>query len=323
MTPKSEGARVVDLDVSTEEGRGIPTGRSRGFSVAPDYGVGEPTLAEYIGNLVESRMLIAAVTACALVLAGVYLFIAPPTYRSDALLQVEDKTKGIAGLDDLSNVFSEKSPADTEIEILRSRSLLGSVTDELNLTIEARPRTFPIFGGAFYRRYGDDGIAKPLFGMNGFAWGGERIQVSRLEVPDELLDKPMLLVAGGNQFTLRGPKGQVLVTGEVGKPASAGQGDDRVEIFVSELQARPGTQFKVVKRRRAGVIDDLQTDLRISEKGKKTGILTVALDGKQPNQISAILDAVAQTYVRQNVERKSAEAAKTLEFLQDQLPVVK
>ena len=69
--------------------------------------------------------------------------------------------------------------------------------------------------------------------------------------------------------------------------------------------------------------DDLQTDLRISEKGKKTGILTIALEGKDPNKISAILDAVSRTYLRQNVERKSAEAAKTLEFLEEQLPLLK
>src|SRR5882762_900901 len=147
--------------------------------------------------------------------------------------------------------------------------------------------------------------------MSSFAWGGERIGVPRLQVPDELLDEPLR------------PKGETLVPGDVGKAATAGDGDARVEVFISELIARPGTQFRVTKRRRAGVIDDLQTELRISEKGKKTGILTVALDGPDGDQIARILDAIARTYVRQNVERKSAEAAKTLEFLQEQLPLLK
>src|SRR3954466_4250246 len=296
MTPKNEGARVVDFEPADPGARSLPSSRTAGPSSMGEYGDGEPTLGEYIGTILESRVLVAAVTACAVVLAGLYLFFAPPVYRSDALLQVEDKTKGIAGLEDLADTFSEKTPADTEIEILRSRSLLGSVIDQLNLTVEAQPRTFPVFGGAIYRRHDPDEIASPLLGMTSFAWGGERIQVSRLQVPDELLDEPMRLTAEGNRFTLRGPKGQVLFAGEVGKLAAAGEGDDRVEIFVTDLRARPGTQFKLTKRRRASVIDDLQTDLRISEKGKKTGILTVALDGKRPDHISAILDAVAQTY---------------------------
>ena len=40
-------------------------------------------------------------------------------------------------------------------------------------------------------------------------------------------------------------------------------------------------------------------------------------------QTAAIVDSVAQHYQRQNVERKSAEAAKTLDFLKGQLPVLK
>jgi tyrosine-protein kinase Etk/Wzc len=323
MSPKNEGARVVELDASGEGAHALSPTRRSGFSGAGEFGDNEPTLSEYIGTILESRVLVVAITASAVVLAALYLFFAAPNFRSDVLLQVEDKSKGIAGLDDLSNVFSEKAPADTEMEILRSRSLLGSVVDDLSLTIETSPRLLPVFGGGIYRRHDQDDIARPLLGLSSLAWGGERIQVTRLQVPDGLLDHKLRLTAEGTRYTLNDPDGQVLVSGEVGKPAAAGEGDDRVEIFVAELHARPGTQFNVTKRRRAGVVDHLQNDLHIGEKGKKTGILTVAMDGKDPKKISGILDAVAQTYVRQNVERKSAEAAKQLEFLQEQLPVVK
>jgi len=320
---KQEGARVVELDADDGVLRAAP-GQHPSLPPGGQFRDEEPTLAEYIGTILENRLLVGLVTLGAVVLAGMYLFLAHPTYRSDVLLQVEDKTKGIAGLDDLSTMFSEKTPADTEIEIIRSRSLLGAIVDELNLTVEARPRTFPVFGGAFYRRYDGDGVSASLFGMSSFAWGGERIVVPRLRVPDELLDEPLRLIAGDQKhFTIKGPKGETLVAGDVGKAATAGEGDGRVEVFISELVARPGTQFRVTKRRRAGVIDDLQTELRISEKGKKTGILTVALDGMDGEQIARILDAIARTYVRQNVERKSAEAAKTLGFLQEQLPLLK
>src|SRR4051812_27107943 len=188
MSPKNEGARIVELDASGEGGHALSPTRRGGFAQTGEFADNEPTLGEYIGTILESRVLVAAITACAVVLAALYLFFAAPTFRSDALLQVEDKSKGIAGLDDLSSVFSEKAPADTEIEILRSRSLLGSVVDDLNLTIEAKPRTLPVFGNGVYRRHDqEDGLASPVLGLGSFAWGGERIQVSRLQVPDELL----------------------------------------------------------------------------------------------------------------------------------------
>src|SRR5437762_9758034 len=119
---------------------------------------------------------------------------------------------------------------------------------------------------------------------------------------------------------LNGPDGEQLLVGNVGTTASARSAGGSVQIFVSDLRARPGTKFRLEKRRRDRVIDDFQTDLRISEKGKKTGIITVSLDDKDPVLVADILDAVARTYVRQNAERKSAEAAKTLEFLQSQTP---
>ena len=147
MSRKTEGARVVGLDAADEGARVIAAPRPASVPVE-QYGEDEPTLGDYIGTIAENRVLVAAVTAVSVVLATLYVLLAAPTYRSDVLLQVEDKSKGLAGFDDIASAFSEKAPADTEIEILRSRSLLGSVVDELNLTVEARPRTFPIFGGA-------------------------------------------------------------------------------------------------------------------------------------------------------------------------------
>src|SRR5205085_1314951 len=98
---------------------------------------------EFFWTVLENRALVGLATAATVALGLLYVFAVAPTYRSDALIQVEDKSKNVAGLDDLSSMFSDKAPADTEIEILRSRSLVGAVVDELNLTIDAGPRTFP------------------------------------------------------------------------------------------------------------------------------------------------------------------------------------
>jgi tyrosine-protein kinase Etk/Wzc len=311
---KMQGLRLMDNEGSTSDGAAKPV---RGSVAIED----EQGLGDYLATIVAGRRLIAAVVAACVALAGAYLLLAAPTYRSDIVLQAEDKTKGLAGLDDLASAFSEKTPADTEIEILKSRSLLGSVVDQLDLTVSARPHAFPLIGAAMFRRYQGVSLAVPLFGLHKYAWGGERIHVARLLVPERLLDEPLRLVADENgSFELRDKDGSTLLTGQVGTEATGGQGDERTAILVTELKAGVGTQFDVVRRRRAAVVDELQTELRIAEKGKKTGIIGVSLDGKDAKQIGLILDAIGQTYVRQNVERKSAEAAKTFEFLQGQLP---
>ncbi|MER2543093.1 MAG: polysaccharide biosynthesis tyrosine autokinase, partial [Candidatus Accumulibacter phosphatis] len=54
-----------------------------------------------------------------------------------------------------------------------------------------------------------------------------------------------------------------------------------------------------------------------------SGVLELSLLGQDPAEIGLVLDDIQNTYVRQNVERRSAEAEKTLKFLETQLPALK
>jgi tyrosine-protein kinase Etk/Wzc len=61
----------------------------------------------------------------------------------------------------------------------------------------------------------------------------------------------------------------------------------------------------------------------VSERGDWSGILGISVEGGDPASITAQVNEIANVYVRQNVERKSAEAQSTLEFLDEQLPLVR
>jgi tyrosine-protein kinase Etk/Wzc len=283
----------------------------------------DTTLRDLVWVVSESYRLVLGVAVACIVIGVAYLFVATPIYRAGVVVQVEDDTKTLAGLQELSAALTERTPADTEMEIIRSRSLLDGVVEKLGLDVEVRPRTLPLVGNAFARRYKGARPAAPLFGLAAYAWGGERARVDRLEVSEDLVDVPLQLTATGEGgYELAGPKG-VLARGVVGKPIASAYGESQVRGFVSELVARPGTSFVVVKRRLSDVVDRLRRELNIVEKGKKTGIISIDLEGDNPARVSAILDAVTTAYLRQNVDRKSAEAAKTLEFIESQLPMVK
>ena len=70
-------------------------------------------------------------------------------------------------------------------------------------------------------------------------------------------------------------------------------------------------------------IDKLKKNLLVAEKGKLTRILELTLEDKNPQLAVTILNEIANIYIRQNVEQKSAEAQKTLEFLEQQMPLLK
>ncbi|MBH2018619.1 MAG: polysaccharide biosynthesis tyrosine autokinase [Burkholderiales bacterium] len=273
--------------------------------------------------LLDARWLIAGITALVLLLGGAYAFLSRPVYEANTLIQVEDSKPGAAGvLGDAASLFDIKSPATAEMEILRSRLVVGKAVDDLQLYVTATPKYLPLVGGWLARRATD--LSNPGFmGMGGYVSGNESIRLGMLEVPVELEGKPLLLVATEGGFELRDPNDQTLVQGKTGTPADFGSGENKGRILVTQLKAKPGAYFNVSRYSRLGVIEGLQQQLAISEQGRQSGVIAVQLQGTDPEQISRTLNAVGTNYVRQNVERKSAEAEKSLAFLGDFLPQLK
>ncbi|HXF07094.1 MAG TPA: polysaccharide biosynthesis tyrosine autokinase [Candidatus Acidoferrales bacterium] len=308
---------------------GLPDAGMTAQGLAPPAG-DEIDLRELLGILLAGKWTVILVTGVVVFLGVLYALSSTPVYQANALVQVE--TRGSSSLlDELQNLSAlagQESPGQTEIQILKSRYVSGQVVDHLVLDIEVEPRRFGILGRILATdqpRAGE--LAEPWLGLDRYAWGGEVLTVKRMKVPDQWLGKPLKLIAlGGRQFKLHDPDGNALLSGRAGELATLGKdrnADSRVEIFVQELVARPGTEFMVTRKSRLETIETLRERLAISEQGKGTGILQLSLEGENPTEIAGILNDIARTYLRQNVERRSAQAEESLRFLDEQLPKLK
>ncbi len=310
--------RVVDVREPGLAGRPAPDA-----APLPPERAGEPmSLRDLVRVLRSGLWVVLLGAAIGVALGAAYLFLRAPTYAANVVLRVEPSTPSLPRLDNIAAALGEL-PSESEMEILRSRSLLESVVKQLGLEIEAHPRHLPVVGAAFARRHGGEGVAPPRFGLTDWAWGGERIRVQRLDVSDDLRDRflPLTALGEGRFLVDLGVGGRA--EGSVGRPLTAVRGKSRVSLFISELEARPGTSFLVRRRDPDGVVDGLLRRLTVAERGKKTGILVAGLEGGDPARVAAVVDALATAYVRQNVEHRSAEASKTLAFLESQLPGLK
>ncbi|HET7306606.1 MAG TPA: polysaccharide biosynthesis tyrosine autokinase [Gammaproteobacteria bacterium] len=288
----------------------------------------EVDLRELLAIVIDAKWLIAAITAAILFLAVFYALFATPIYQSNVLLQVNEDNAAfqMGALSDIAQTLGGQAPpADTEIAIMKSRFVVGRTVDKLGLTIEAEPNYLPLIGGFVARHY--DGItpAAPFLWFDGHAWGGESIKVTRLNVPQEWLDKELTLIAGPNQtYTLYGPEDNKLLTGKVGQPAYyPSNASPSVSLFVSDLVARPGTNFTVSKSPRLEVINNLTDQLSASETSKGTNIVRMSLEGPHPQKLVNILDTLADTYIQQNVHNNAQQARESLKFLKQQLPKIK
>ena len=112
----------------------------------------EIDLGRLLGILLDHKWLIAAITGVFMFLGVLYAVLATPIYQADALLQVEKKSSGIPALGDMADMFATESEAATEIEIIKSRMVIGAVVDQLKLTNVVEPNYFPIIGKFLARR---------------------------------------------------------------------------------------------------------------------------------------------------------------------------
>ncbi|WP_299315330.1 polysaccharide biosynthesis tyrosine autokinase [uncultured Halomonas sp.] len=280
----------------------------------------EIDLGRLFGLLLDHKWLIIVITFVFALAGVVYAMLATPIYQGDALVQVERRSS-ISPLGDLGDVFGTESEASTsaEVQILQSRMVLGQVVDRVELDTVVQPRTMPVVGDFVLRRQ----IPRPAF-MQGqaYIWGGESIQVGRFEVADHLRNQPITLRSlGDGRYELRTEE-RVLGVGEVGQLARTD--DDAVLLRVAELQAPEGAEFILTKRSRAAAIRSLAGRLSVSEVGggrnASTGMLRLTLTGPDREEIRHSLDAVAATFLRQNVERQAAQAEQSLDFLEEQAP---
>lgn len=300
-------------------------------STPTDYPGEQVNLGEHLATLAESKWLILLVALLTLAAGVAYLLIAAPKYQVDALVQVEQDKNATQSLNDiLAPLLEGETAVNAEIGILNSRLVLGKAVENLRLTISANPSYFPIIGGAIARRYDGEGMAAPWFGLADYAWGGETIRVQTFDVPKDYLDQVFTLEAGQpGRYRLRQPSGlfdadaPVILEGEVGKLAQSQLNGEPLLLFVTELQARPGTRFQLKRSDFLGAIADLQDALKIAETGKDSGLISLSLIDRDPVKAAALVNEIANIYLRQNVERRSAEAAQTLGFLEQQLPSLK
>lgn len=283
-------------------------------------------LLALLGTLIDSKWIIIGITAFFCVVGVAYALLATPIYQANALVQVEEKKGGMAalgGLAEMSEMLGGTSPAVTEIELLKSRAVLGKAVENLKLDIIIEPNYFPMIGHFLSRRFkpeSENELASPLFGLNSYTWGGEKLNIFQLEVPDAYLGKGLTLRAeGNNAFTLLNDDNEVLFRGQAGEKLEK----NGFKLQVATLNANEGALFNVTKQRRLNTILQYQEDVSVGERGKESGIIALSLENEDPDLANKVLDEVNRLYVLQNVQRNSAEAAQSLEFLRSQLPDVR
>ncbi|WP_416414109.1 polysaccharide biosynthesis tyrosine autokinase [Pantoea sp. App145] len=263
----------------------------------------EVDLGWLIGEILDHRKIIIFLTALFTAIAIIYAQFATPIYQADAMIQVEQK-QGNALINSISQILPDAQPESApEIALLQSRMILGKTVEDLNLQAKIEQNYFPIFGRGWARITG-----KPkgnLAVTRLYLQGGDGKQKITLTVKDN------------HNFHVSGDG--VDLDGRIGELIE----NKGISLLVSEMNATPGTSFTISYVSYLDAIDNLQDSLTVVDQGKDTGILNLTITGDDPALIQSILKSISDNYLAQNISRQAAQDAKSLQFLNKQLPQVR
>ncbi|AIA76357.1 hypothetical protein FF32_16385 [Halomonas campaniensis] len=292
-------------------------------------------LRKLVDTLSDHRWFIVTITGLFLLAGYFYASSQPRIYQADALVQIESRGANLAFMESLGEQ-QPGNPTAAELEILRSRMVLGETAERQDLAIKVEPRRLPVIGDflvnhgvsqdliesltpAFMREW--LGMGEESRWQNPYVWANESVRVSRFSVPDEHVGSEHLLrIKEEGNFELWLEDERVLI-GNVGETVQ----DEGVgyRLFISQAAAHPGAEFSLTRMSSLNAIKDLESRFEVMPRGIESGVYELMLSGADRSKIQPTLDTLTGVFLTQNVQRHSEEAEKQIAFLGEQIPQVR
>jgi len=270
--------------------------------------------------IVDNAWLVVSIIIGITALATAYAYLATPMFASDALIKVDYPNPNALGVNSTQGqqqVVPSTLPTDAEIQIIQSRAVLLPVIKKYHQDVLVAPREMPLAGRVSELLATPGQPAAPVLGFSSFAWGGEEVNVSQLDVPPRLENRKLMLrVLPQGAYELVDPDGNSILHGTVGRAVNA----DGISVMIDKLVARPGTEFNVTRFSEYQAVTRFAKNLKVMESTKDSGVVQVLYENEDPRLAQEITNAIAQTYIAAHVDQHREEASVTRNFILGELP---
>ncbi len=264
-----------------------PGENGRGATPTPGArdGTGESINLQEVMRVLRRHLLLVSVFA--LSFAGISAWVAlrtPPTYESTATVRLADLRSGLTGgLGDpvAERMAGRRDPLLSQMEVMRSRTLVGRVVDREGLRLQPLGTELPA-------------------GL-----------IRNARVPADAPGDTIQLTFGAQQVQAR--TGALRASAAYGAPLTLGQ----VSFVVSRRPEDAATGELVIAPRSA-TINSLLGRLRARPRGD-TDLFDLVYVAGDPTTARTVLDAVVEEFQRLNAQAAQLRSRKRREFIEEQL----
>lgn len=251
----------------------------------------EIRVTEYLLILFRRRHIILLAFSCVFIFTAINTMLTKPVYESVATLQLEERTRESQLLSELV-IMSRWNPVNTEMEILKSRSVSEEVVREMGLDREIIKE--------------EEKLTLNIDGFYSEPANSERIYTIKF------LDNY------GNFAVFDGEQPET-GRGIVGKPFVT----KNLSFNITSTNARKGDSFKIKTKPFNRVVKSIMGRIRVKDVGEQTNIMQVSFRYHNPEMARTILNKIIEVYLKKNVERKSQDISQTLDFISTQMESVR
>ncbi len=291
----------------------------------------EVHLKDYIGVLLKRKWIIIMAFFTVLISAVVFSSLITPTYEATTTVRVEEKKGQTMGIE---SFLSPKglSPIETEMEIIKSRTLSEKVVRDLQMDKEivefsedVRFSISPIEifdlvePGKYTIKFTDsDGTFVLLYthdDMMSYIYQGiRRIIGDRIffYLHDSITQsKPYRAIhkIAGNKDSLN-KKDKIIGYGTINKRFSAGG----ISFTLTEVSAKPNDEIVLKIYDFNKRVERLQNAINV-ESVRRADIVKISLQDKDPHKVATILNSLTANYLEQNLDIIRKEARRAKEFI--------
>lgn len=239
-------------------------------------------------------------------LAFLYLRYTIPIYQVSSILLIKDEKKGgMVGNDILKDLelFSGNKIVENEMEVLKSRTLMEKVVNELNLTVS----------------YFQEGAIRDYDEM---AYGVSPIWVQHGNLNPIAYEEPIFIkVLNKQKFELLNENGQSKGSFTYSQNIKSEHGLFRVFLHDS-LYRKNNDLIKVTFVPQEVVIQRYQEGIQVELLNQKSSVLKLSIEDAVPSKGRAFLGKLLEVYTFSALSDKNREASNTIEFIDERLKLI-
>ena len=247
-------------------------------------------------GILDNVWLIAFVFTLVTVSGIMLTLTATPLYEAGTVIQF----KRNAGF---TSDFHAEDNVRTEMEVLKSRSILARVVERLQLDVTLDPAP-PTIRAAVQRML--DRARPTGSGVSPHT----QVQIDRLDLPAALLGLPFTMtMKAKDAFHLSSDELGIGADGVTGTPVRMDSRYGPIDILIRRSAAAPGTQFVLRRISAAQATQQLQHSLVVTENAKQSNVVRLSMQGSNQQLMSRILGQIVAEYIYQRRAEQQSEAA--------------